>query len=80
MLSEPMSQRLEGVHVGFLQQVKDSKSKRLRYGSWCKAASKNTSGSGDTAATDPLGQETGDSGAVCGPTSYFQHMCDIDRI
>ena len=36
MLSVPMAQRLEGVHVGFLQQVTKLKGKRLRDGSWRK--------------------------------------------
>ena len=38
VLSEPMTQRLDGVHVGFLRQVKILKAKRLRDGSWRKAA------------------------------------------
>ena len=31
-----MTQRLEGVHVGFLRQVTKLKGKRLRYGLWLK--------------------------------------------
>ena len=34
----PMAQSLEGVHVGFLRQVKNLKAKRLRDGSWRKVA------------------------------------------
>ena len=34
VLSATMAQRLEGVHVGFLIQVKILKAKSLRYGSW----------------------------------------------
>ena len=40
MLLEPMAQRLEGVHMGFLWQVKKSKAKRLRDWSWRKAETK----------------------------------------
>ena len=39
-LLAPMAQRLEGVYVGLLQPVTKSKSKRLRDGSWRKAAAK----------------------------------------
>ena len=38
VLSAPMVQRLEGVHVGFLRQVNKLKAKRLRDGSWRKVA------------------------------------------
>ena len=38
MLLSPMSQGLEGVHVGFLRQVTKLKTKRLRDGSWRKVA------------------------------------------
>ena len=40
MLSAPMAQRLEGVCMGFLQQVTNSKGNHLRDGSWRKAAAK----------------------------------------
>ena len=36
VLSSPMAQRLEVFHVGFLRQVTELKSKRLRDGSWHK--------------------------------------------
>ena len=38
VLFSPMTQRLEGVHVGFLRHVTKFKAKRLRYGSWQKVA------------------------------------------
>ena len=38
MLSAPMAQRLEVVHVGFFQKVTKLKSNRLRYRSWRKAS------------------------------------------
>ena len=38
MLLAPMSQGLEGFHVGFLRQVTKLKTKRLRDGSWQKVA------------------------------------------
>ena len=38
VLSSPMAQRLEGYHVGFLQQVNNLKAKRLRDSSWWKVA------------------------------------------
>ena len=38
VLSAPMAKKLEGVHVGFLRQVTRKKVKRLKDGSWQKAA------------------------------------------
>ena len=38
VLLATMAQRLEGVHVGFLRQVKKLKTKSLKDGSWCKEA------------------------------------------
>ena len=38
VLSVPMAQRLEGVHVGFLIQVTKLKEKRPKEGSWQKLA------------------------------------------
>ena len=80
MISAPMAQRLEVLHVGFLLHVKKSKAKRLREGSWQKAAAKNPSGSRDTAAPDLLGHDTGNSFIVGGPTAYFWSLCEGDRI
>ena len=34
-------------------------------------------GSGDTAVTDICGHETGNSGGVSGPTTYFWRLCEI---
>ena len=39
VLLAPMTQRLEGFHVGLLRQVRKLKAKRQRDGSWRKVAS-----------------------------------------
>ena len=38
------------------------------------------SGSRDIAAPDLLGQATGDSGGLGGPTTYFQRLFKVDGI
>ena len=40
----------------------------------------SNSGSGDTTTPDLFGQDAGYSGEVGGPTAYFRHMCEGDRI
>ena len=40
----PMAQRLEGMQVGLLKQIKKSKAKRLRDESWRKVAAKKVRG------------------------------------
>ena len=69
-----MAQRLEILHMGFPRQVKKLKAKRLRDGSWRKAAKKKVIQGAETQqlqTLDLIGQETVDSGEVGGPTAYF---------
>ena len=41
---------------------------------------KSPSGSGNTAALDLLGQDTGSSGGLGGPMAYFRNLCEGDVI
>ena len=50
VVSTPMMQRLEGAHVGFLQQVTRKKAKRLRDGYFQQVIENSHTGIGDTAA------------------------------
>ena len=62
--------------VGYKVKVKEADERLVAEG----GDKKITSGSGDTTAQDLLGQETGNSGGVVGPTSHFRRMCEVNGI